>query len=300
MCLVFIGELCITYYKQTNIPNHPDQDSTFLDHVRGGLRINLAVCVDLTSSATALHRPEIRTQENPYTTAIRVVGEILADYDYDKKILGLGFGSTFGEGEIVRHCFPLCDNEPYCTGVEGVLAGYRETLDNATLAEPTRYSDVLQFVSEDAKRAGDAVEYSVILIITDGGVTDLEETKETLVRLSKQPISVVFLGVGDGDMSALQALDGDKARISSKGEQADRDIVQFVHLNTFLTSGLVNPADFDGSTDAAEARLGIAKAVLAEIPRQVVEYTRRAGILPRVPEVPVEHELEDFDKRFNL
>ena len=36
------------------------------------------------------------------------------------------------------------------------------------------------------------------------------------------------VGVGDGDMRAMIQLDSDKARLHSKGDQAARDIVQFV------------------------------------------------------------------------
>ena len=65
------------------------QDSTFLDYIRGGLRINLCVAVDLSgggatdpTSQDSLHFLNPRTQENVYTTAIRTVGDILQDYDY--------------------------------------------------------------------------------------------------------------------------------------------------------------------------------------------------------------------------
>ena len=116
------------------------------------------------------------------------------------------------------------------------------------LGEPTCYSEVLQYAARDAARAGAEVEYTVILIITDGGVTDMEvsivytvytvyhpyclcvhqETKRVLVELSLQPVSVVVVGVGRGDMSSLVTLDSDRARLSAGEDQAARDIVQFV------------------------------------------------------------------------
>merc|ERR1712106_674417 len=89
-------------------------------------------------------------------------------------------------------------------------------------------SQVLRFAAEDAMRSNNEVEYTVILLITDGGVTDFQETKQALVKMSKQPISVVLVGVGDGNMDALVQLDSDRARLSWGEEQAERDIVQFV------------------------------------------------------------------------
>ena len=153
----------------------------------------------------------------------------------DKKILGLGFGSQVG-GEI-RHCFPLNEDprNPYCRGVEGLLQNYINTLNTVTLAEPTVYSEVLEFAANDALRAGSETEYTVILLITDGGISDLEQTKKVLVGLSSLPISVVLVGVGKGDMRQLVQLDSDKARLSSGDRQAVRDIVQFVGQFSPLT-----------------------------------------------------------------
>ena len=41
-------------------------------------------------------------------------------------------------------------------------------------------------------------------------------------------LRLLKVGVGDGDMRAMIQLDSDKARLHSKGDQAARDIVQFV------------------------------------------------------------------------
>lgn len=278
-----------------------EQDTTFIDYVRGGLKINLTVAVDMTSSnglcssASSLHHLK-KTGENAYTTAIRTVGEILQDYDYDKKIQGLGFGCS-----VHGHCFPLNGSarNPYCDGVEGLLKVYKESLESVEMSEPTHFSEVLQYVSTDASQAGSDVEYSVIMVITDGGITDLEQTKKLLVTLSRQAVSVVLVGVGEADMSSLVQLDSDKARLNSGDLQAARDIVQFVHLNEFLPMGSLDPADFQHELEAPQAKLRLARAVLQEIPRQVTEHMRSAGIAPAVPDIPDTFQ-EDFDKRFNM
>ena len=36
-------------------------------------------------------------------------------------------------------------------------------------------------------------EYTILMIITDGGVTDFDETKELLVNASNKPLSVVLV-----------------------------------------------------------------------------------------------------------
>ena len=153
----------------------------------------------------------------------------------DKKILGLGFGSQVGG--TVRHCFPLNGDprNPYCRGVEGLMEHYINSLNTVTMAEPTVYSEVLEFAANDSVKADSDTEYTVVLLITDGGVTDLEQTKQVLVRLSRLAMSVVLVGVGRGDMTSLRQLDSDRARLSAGDKQAVRDIVQFVGKYIILT-----------------------------------------------------------------
>jgi hypothetical protein len=57
-------------------------------------------------------------------------------------------------------------------------------------------------------------------------LTDLKETTETIVNASTLPLSIVIVGIGDGDFSAMEFLDGDEHRLSSGGVEAARDIVQ--------------------------------------------------------------------------
>ena len=43
--------------------------------------------------------------------------------------------------------------------------------------------------------------YTILLIITDGLVNDMEATKAALVAASAQPLSVIIIGVGSADFS---------------------------------------------------------------------------------------------------
>ena len=46
---------------------------------------------------------------------------------------------------------------------------------------------------DDAARRESEVDYTVIMIITDGGISDMAETKAALVALSRKPVSVVLV-----------------------------------------------------------------------------------------------------------
>ncbi|CAL8379128.1 unnamed protein product [Boreogadus saida] len=75
--------------------------------------------------------------------------------------------------------------------------------------------------------------------------------------------------------TAMEELDGDEVRVSSRGRSAERDIVQFVPFRDYM--------DRSGNQVLSMARL--AKDVLAEIPDQLLSFMRSRAIEPR-PAVP--------------
>ena len=73
------------------------QDTTFLDYIRGGLRLHFVVAVDFTVSngdptqPESLHYYDRDRPENPYTMAIKTIGDIFQDYDYGEESGYLGW-----------------------------------------------------------------------------------------------------------------------------------------------------------------------------------------------------------------
>ncbi|CAL8371212.1 unnamed protein product [Boreogadus saida] len=109
-------------------------------------------------------------------------------------------------------------------------------------------------------------EYFILLILTDGVITDMADTREAIVHASHLPMSVIIVGVGNADFTDMQMLDGDDGILRSpKGEPVLRDIVQFVPFK-----------DFKHASPAA-----LAKSVLAEVPNQIVDYYNAKGIKPK-------------------
>jgi hypothetical protein len=41
--------------------------------------------------------------------------------------------------------------------------------------------------------------YYILLIITDGRINDFQDTVDLIVKAASLPLSVLFVGVGDGD-----------------------------------------------------------------------------------------------------
>lgn len=95
----------------------------------------------------------------------------------------------------------------------------------------------------------DGSRYSVLLIITDGVITDIgnigyslidqllitriiEQTKEEIVKASSLPLSIIVVGVGYDSFEEMKILDSDHQMLSSNGKYAKRDIVQVINFNT--------------------------------------------------------------------
>ena len=94
--------------------------------------------------------------------------------------------------------------------MEGVLAAYYKALYNVQLYGPTNFSPVINHVAKFAHAyQNDPTNYFVLLIITDGIITDLEETKRAIISASSLPLSLIIVGVGDEDFVEMNALDSD-------------------------------------------------------------------------------------------
>jgi hypothetical protein len=95
------------------------------------------------------------------------------------------------------------------------MAAYASALRNVALAGPTLFGQVIntaaQITSQSLSYTSN--KYFVLLIITvikenidfkDGVLTDLQETKDALVRASDLPLSILIVGVGGADFSQME------------------------------------------------------------------------------------------------
>lgn len=86
---------------------------------------------------------------------------------------------------------------------------------------------------------------------------------QAIIRASTLPLSIIIVGVGNADFSAMNELDGDTIPLILNGIRAERDIVQFVPFNSFQRL-----------SDKALAKSYLAREVLAEIPEQVISINK--------------------------
>ena len=93
---------------------------------------------------------------------------------------------------------------------------------------PTNFEPVIRHIADIAKECRKRA-YHVLLILTDGDITDKQQTITALVEASELPLSVIIVGVGDEDFEDMAILDGDDGGlVDENGKRAKHDIVQFV------------------------------------------------------------------------
>ncbi|MBN3288831.1 CPNE8 protein, partial [Polyodon spathula] len=263
-----------------------ETEVTFLDYITGGTQINFTVAIDFTASngnpaqPTSLHYMS-PYQMNAYAMALKAVGEIIQDYDSDKMFPALGFGAKLPPDGRVSHEFALVKLHAKSGYI--LLSFYIPILQ-------VRTTQCINMNVDHIKRGyaasvKDGSQYFILLIITDGVISDMAQTKESIVNASSLPMSIIIVGVGPAEFDAMIELDGDEIRISSRGRYAERDIVQFVPFRDYV--------DRTGNHVLSMARL--AKDVLAEIPDQFLSYMKARAIKPSPappPYTPPGHPLQ--------
>ncbi|NXB60578.1 CPNE1 protein, partial [Struthidea cinerea] len=87
-------------------------------------------------------------------------------------------------------------------GIQGIVDAYRQILPQIRLYGPTNFSPIINHVARFAGHSlqqGTAAQYFILLIITDGEITDLDQTRQAIVNASKLPMSIIIVGVGEAD-----------------------------------------------------------------------------------------------------
>ncbi|XP_011083206.1 protein BONZAI 3 [Sesamum indicum] len=245
---------------------------SFLDYISSGFELSFMVAVDFTASngnprsPDSLHYIDPLGRLNAYQQAIMEVGEVIQFYDSDRRFPAWGFGGRAHNGSV-SHCFNLNGSLPEVEGVEGIMTAYTSALHNVTLAGPTLFGQVIKKAADIAGHSLSChqAKYYILLIITDGVVSDLQETINSVVRASDLPLSILIVGVGGADFKSMEVLDADNGRRleSSTGRIATRDIVQFVPMR-----------------EVHGGQISVVQALLEELPSQFLTYVRSRDMKP--------------------
>jgi hypothetical protein len=192
----------------------------FDGYMNSSCQIGFCVAIDFTSSngdprkEDSLHY-QSNDSLNDYEETITAIGEALDDYSQRKDYSVWGFGAKFG-GQV-RHIFQ-CGATRTVNGVAGIITAYKSMFQNdLIMSGPTDFRSVIQAAAVQARNnhlsaTETCVLYTVLLVITDGIMENLQETQHKLASYSEMPLSVVFVGVGRSDFGKMHQLCGVSGR----------------------------------------------------------------------------------------
>uniref|UniRef100_A0A8C9V3J8 Copine II n=1 Tax=Scleropages formosus TaxID=113540 RepID=A0A8C9V3J8_SCLFO len=227
------------------------RDYSFLNYILGGCQLMFTVGIDFTASNGNPHDPSSLYHE--YLAAIWAVGQIIQDYDLDMMFPALGFGAQLRPDWKVSHEFAINFNRtnPFCSDVEGIVQAYSNCLPHIHFCGPTSFAPSSAMWLASLPRPS----ISRLPLV----ISDMVETRHCIVQAAKLPMSIIIVGMGNADFSAMEFLDSDNSMLQSyTGEVAVGDIIQCVPFRDFRN---------------------LAKSVLAELPQQVTWYIKHRNLL---------------------
>jgi len=275
------------YIKFPNIKRIRDQNEpfTFIDYPMGGTEIAVSFAIDFTGSnglkslPTSLHynspdyNPNNFNTLNQYEKAISAIGSVLEPYDSNRFMEVYGYGGKFFNKKDVEFDCALTGNpnNPSVPGVAGILSAYHQALQTAKLSGPTNFAPIIRKITNEAKqnllppKADNPLnKYHILTIITDGIITDMDETKDAIIDACDVPLSIIIIGVGKANFDKMVELDSDRYSLESGNRISTRDLVQFLPLAKFIK---------DPALLAAET--------LKEVPKQFMEFVKKNKYKPR-------------------
>ena len=246
---------------KVTISSEEKESNKFIKLLKKGLNLNLSIAIDFTASngypecEDSLHKINDGFINN-YEKAIRENSKIISIYNKEDKYDVYGFGADI-DGEF-KKIFNLNRSEdPNITGIENVISEYKKAVKNVEFSGGTYFAPIIKEVNRKLElNKNKKLNYNILLIISDGEIHDIEETIDSIIEASKYPFSIIIIGIGANVTYDMKSLNGENGKlISSKGEELNKDIVQYVHFNDF-----------------ADDLIKLTEEVLKYIPAQISNY----------------------------
>ena len=221
-----MGQWCSKWWKERGTHKDKIEDKyNTLDEVVIALReaglesSNLILALDFTGSnewkgrktfgGRCLHEGD----DNPYVRTIKILGRTLERFDDDRWIPTFLFGDADTRS---THLKQLCvtregryEDEKRCLGFEESLEAYFWAthclaMGKLRLSGPTSFAPAIYEAIEIVKETG---MYHILVIVADGAVDLEKETTDAIVAASSFALSIICVGVGDGEWVTMKKFD---------------------------------------------------------------------------------------------
>ncbi|KAE9555654.1 hypothetical protein FO519_001125 [Halicephalobus sp. NKZ332] len=262
--------------------------SSFLDYISSGATLNIAIAIDFSRPETFIDESYARRYLEDVELAVKAVGEPFRDFSLTSAYGAFGFGAKIPPHyrESQEFCLSL-ETDPYCRGLDGVMKAFKNSFANVQPITTAHYSHVIYYVSKLAQNALNRSQtthpcYYVLVIVTRGVFDDLKETIQAIIFASRAPISIVFVGINNSDLSELERLATAGTRLNFHGRRPERDCLQYVSI----------PKCREEESNSNELKSLIGERALIGIPWQMSTWMTKNGYKPRSAPVVYSQEVE--------
>mmetsp|Transcript_37387 Transcript_37387/g.73315 ORF Transcript_37387/g.73315 Transcript_37387/m.73315 type:complete len:1124 (+) Transcript_37387:73-3444(+) len=221
------------YYKGFSLGYAIDKitEPVFSNYLSRGYQFSLCLAIDFSASngnprsQQSLHH-FTDGKLNNYEKAIIKMVTMFIKYDTDNKVPVRGFGIDLDGSP--NNCFQI-GNKSEADGIGDILDTYRsasqQTFDMSLSKDWSvvilNAVDFARKSQNDANFSG-VHNYTVLLILSNGPVDNIDATIDALHEVASVPLSVVVVGIGDSDFSEItQVLEGDLGN----------DVITFVNFH---------------------------------------------------------------------
>lgn len=95
---------------------------------------------------------------------------------------------------------------------------YEYCMKHVSFSGPTYFAPLIKEIVQATKTSylANPETYTILLILTDGDIHDMQETKDWIVEGSELPLSIIIIGIGDANFDRMVELDSDDQVVSFK------------------------------------------------------------------------------------
>ncbi len=248
---------------------------SMLQYLSGGCSLDLMIGIDCTlangekASEKCLHYAASHWL-NDYQAGIQKLGSIMENFARGKHSNMWGYGAKIQEE--TKDLYLMADH--LCLGKELLHVYDKNVVENAdfNLGPTAKLQPLIQAATFRTIRSSKRRQcYTVVCIFSAGKIDDIQETIDLVCTAAEDaPLSIIIIGVGNRDFSAVEKLLGNETERlrDSRGIPIAREVVNFVSFKQF----------------AGNATEVVAEA-LKDIPEQFVTHFVTNGTKP-LPPVP--------------
>ena len=202
---------------------------------------------------------DTRGGETPYAKALRIMSRIIHKFDDDDIYPVYRFGCANTKDKSVLPLLYPDQEDPHFEGFDAVKKAYEHIAPQIEMSGPTTFAPMIRQAIEISKECCN--QYMILVLLTDGDVSDMDADMKALQEASNYPLSVVAVGLGDGPFDKMRVFDDD-----IRGRKFDN--FQFVNFTEIeMKAG-----------KCANPELVLATAMMQEVPSQF-SFIKKLGYL---------------------